>query len=95
MDCAVSSNGTAAVIDGAQVLLTPLQRALVPPPLCAVAAVFPQPVQCLAFGQHQGHEVRPSLCRAFCRLPAAALAYHPCAYVADAHAIIKASSQPV
>lgn len=53
----VSSSGTAAVVDGCQVLLTPLQRALVPPPMCAVAAVFHQPVQCVAFGAHEGNEV--------------------------------------
>ena len=70
MDCIVSSNGTAAVVDGSTVLLTPLQRALVPPPMCAVAAVFPQPVQCLAFGEHQGREVRPSFCKASYLLPA-------------------------
>ena len=53
----VSSNGTAGVVDGWRVLLTPLQRALVPPPMCAVAAVFHQPVQCIAFGDHDGNEV--------------------------------------
>ena len=53
----VSRSGTAAVVDGCQVLLTPLQRALVPPPMCAVAAVFHQPVQCVAFGTHEGNEV--------------------------------------
>lgn len=53
----VSSIGTAAVVDGHQVLLTPLQRALVPPPICAVAAVFHQPVQCVAFGTQEGNEV--------------------------------------
>lgn len=92
MDCIVSSNGTAAVVDGSTVLLTPLQRALVPPPMCAVAAVFPHPVQCLAFGEHQGCEVRPPPCAqppASC-LPAAALAYQPCPYVANMHALIKA-----
>ena len=54
----VSINGTAAVVDGSQVLLTPLQRAVVPPPMCAVAASFHGGVQCLAFGDHQGNEVR-------------------------------------
>ncbi|DBA88250.1 hypothetical protein WJX77_011440 [Trebouxia sp. C0004] len=57
MERTVSRSGTAAVVDGATLLLTPLQRALVPPPMCAVAAVFPHSVQCLAFGTHQGHEV--------------------------------------
>ena len=53
----VSTSGTAAVVDGCRVLLTPLQRALVPPPMSAVAADFHQPVQCIAFGNHQGNEV--------------------------------------
>lgn len=61
MERTVSSSGTAAVVDGATLLLTPLQRALVPPPMCAVAAVFPHPMQCLAFGNHQGNEVKPFL----------------------------------
>ncbi len=61
MECTVSDKGTAAVVDGDTVLLTPLQRALVPPPMCAVAVVFPAPVQCLAFGEHEGHEVGPLL----------------------------------
>ena len=54
---AVSPNVTAAVVDGSSVLLTPVQRMLIPPPMCAVAAVFPGAVQCLAFGEHQGREV--------------------------------------
>jgi hypothetical protein len=66
MERTVSSSGTAAVVDGATLQLTPLQRALVPPPMCAVAAVLPHPVQCLAFGNHQGHEVKPFLLA--CRL---------------------------
>ena len=61
MERTVSSSGTAAVVDGATLLLTPLQRALVPPPMCAVAAIFSHPVQCLAFGTYQGHEVQPFL----------------------------------
>lgn len=58
MDACVSEKGTAAVVDGSRVLLTPLQRVLVPPPMCAVAAVFPNAVQSLAFGEHEGCEVR-------------------------------------
>lgn len=54
----VSNKGTAAVVDGSQVLMTPLQRALIPPPMCAAAAHFAAPVQCCAFGQHEGNEVR-------------------------------------
>lgn len=57
MDRCVSNNGTAAVVDGNTVLINPLQRALVPPPMCAVALQFPGPVQCLAFGEHEGCEV--------------------------------------
>lgn len=54
----VSNKGTAAVVDGARVLITPLQRALVPPPMCAAAADFAAPVQCCAFGEQNGNEVR-------------------------------------
>ena len=54
----VSNKGTAAVVDRSQVLISPLQRALIPPPMCAAAADFPAPVQCCAFGQHEGNEVR-------------------------------------
>ena len=69
----VSNNGTAAVVDGATVLLTPLQRALVPPPMCSVAAVFPQAVQCLAFTEYLGDEVG-------CYLSTAAAALHGTCY---------------
>ena len=64
MNHSVSTNGTAAVVDGCRVLLTPLQRALLPPPMCAVVAVYHQPVQCIAFGSHEGNEV----CFAACQL---------------------------
>ena len=57
MDNLVSDHGTAAVVDGGRVLITPLQRALIPPPMCAAAADFPGPVQCCAFGEHQGTQV--------------------------------------
>ena len=46
---AVSALGTAAVIDGCEVLLTPLRRCVVPPPLCAVTVRFQAPVQLLAW----------------------------------------------
>lgn len=61
MDRLVSNRGTAVVVDGARLLVTPLQRALVPPPMCAAAADLPAPVQCCAFGQHNGNEVGPPL----------------------------------
>ena len=57
MDNLVSDKGTAAVVDGGRLLVTPLQRALIPPPMCAAAADFPGPVQCCAFGEHEGDEV--------------------------------------
>lgn len=65
MEHLVSNNGTAAVVDGARLLITPLQRALAPPPMCSAAADFPAPVQTCAFGQHQGNEVQllPLLCQ--------------------------------
>ena len=60
MTQSISPKGTAAVVDGTQVLLTPLQRTVLPPPMCAVAVTFQQPVQCLAFGSLDGTEVHHS-----------------------------------
>ena len=47
-EATVSARGTAVVVDGAALLLTPLRHTVVPPPLCAVAAALPAPVTCLA-----------------------------------------------
>ena len=58
----VSHLGTAAVIDGRQLQITPLRHCVVPPPLCAVTASFPLPVQCVAFLNHQEAEVPGSPC---------------------------------
>ena len=55
---AVSALGTAAVIDGCEVLLTPLRRCVVPPPLCAVTARFKAPVQLLALLDGAPSEVK-------------------------------------
>lgn len=63
---AVSHLGTAAVVDGSHVLITPLRHALVPPPMCAVrvvceaagdgaAAAVAAPVACLALRSLRGH----------------------------------------
>ena len=45
---AVSQQGTAAVIDGARALLTPLAHARVPPPACLLVARAPEAVGALA-----------------------------------------------
>ena len=50
----MSELGTAAVIDGCHLLITPLRHVVVPPPLCAVTADFDSPIQSLAF--LNGHE---------------------------------------
>jgi elongator complex protein 1 len=47
----VSSYGTAAVVDGSSVLLTPLRQSIVPPPLCAAAVACPAPVVVAALRQ--------------------------------------------
>ncbi|KAK9915662.1 hypothetical protein WJX75_002381 [Coccomyxa subellipsoidea] len=44
----ISDRGTAAVIDGAKLLVTPLRLAIVPPPLSAVTLLAPAPVSCVA-----------------------------------------------
>ena len=46
---AVSCRGTAAVIDGDKLLLTPLRHVVIPPPLAAVTARTSAPVDRLAF----------------------------------------------
>ena len=45
----VSDRGTCAVIDGDAVLLTPMFRAPIPPPLCAAKVIFNAPVVAVAF----------------------------------------------
>jgi len=44
-----SDRGTCAVIDGDVVMLTPMRRTPVPPPMCAAKAVFSAPVVAVAF----------------------------------------------
>ncbi len=39
----------AAVVDGARLLLTPLQHEVVPPPLCTAVALCAAPVQSVSF----------------------------------------------
>ncbi|KAG2445393.1 hypothetical protein HXX76_000015 [Chlamydomonas incerta] len=41
-DMAVSDRGTAAVVDGRRLLLSPLRQGLVPPPMCAAAVGLPE-----------------------------------------------------
>ena len=47
----VSSYGTAAVIDGATVLLTPFRECIVPPPMSATSVLCPAPVVAVALRQ--------------------------------------------
>lgn len=46
---AVSERGTAAVVDGRRLLLTPLQHELVPPPMASVVAECSAPAQSVSF----------------------------------------------
>ena len=50
-ECCVSALGTAAVVDGPSVLLTPMRQSIVPPPLCAAAVACPAPVVAVALRQ--------------------------------------------
>ncbi|KAL4852847.1 Elongator complex protein 1 [Chlorella vulgaris] len=52
----VSGRGTAVVVDGASLLLTPLRHTVVPPPMCAVTASLPAPVACLAIQDGEERE---------------------------------------
>jgi elongator complex protein 1 len=45
----VSSTGTVAVIDGAAVLVTPLAKTVIPPPMAAATVTFPNSVQDVCF----------------------------------------------
>ena len=67
----VSERGTAAVIDGAKLLVTPLRLAIVPPPLSAVALLAPAPVSCVAirdFAEAEVHPCLPVSCKGFQQL---------------------------
>lgn len=55
-DTCVSGSGTAAVIDGCKLLMTPLRRGLVPPPMCAVAAVAAAPINDVTICDMRGFE---------------------------------------
>ena len=52
----VSPRGSVAVIDGSEVLLTPLRLAVVPPPLCAARVSTPHAVFAVAWGEVNGCE---------------------------------------
>ena len=55
----VSSAATSATVDGADVLVTPLARALFPPPMCAATVAFPATVADVCFCPASA--IRPSL----------------------------------
>ena len=48
LDAVPSALGTAAVVDGARLLVTPLRLCVVPPPMCEVAVVCGTPIACVA-----------------------------------------------
>lgn len=56
----VSARGTAAVVDGCCLMLTPLRLSVLPPPLCSLQAVLPSPISLLAFCDHGPSEVPPT-----------------------------------
>ena len=53
----VSNRGTAAVIDGARILVTPLRTSVVPPPMCAAQLNLPAAARCVAFCDFGSAEV--------------------------------------
>lgn len=55
----VSERGTAAVIDGARLLVTPLRLAVVPPPLSAAVLTTPAPIFYVAIRDFTDAEVQP------------------------------------
>jgi elongator complex protein 1 len=57
LEACASERGTAAVIDGRRLLLTPLRLALVPPPLAAAELRAPAPACCVALRSHGAAEV--------------------------------------
>ena len=55
-----SQNGTAAVVDGSKLLVTPLRTSAVPPPLCAVVLEASAPILCIGHRQGTPSEVCPT-----------------------------------
>ena len=62
-----SQNGTAAVVDGSKLLVTPLRTSAVPPPLCAVVLEASAPILCIGHRQGTPSEVCPALSSFCCR----------------------------
>ena len=61
LQSSTSEQGTAAVVDGSRLLVTPLRIAAVPPPLSAVTLEAQAPVVCIGH-RHGGYaEARPAL----------------------------------
>ncbi|KAL6778833.1 hypothetical protein ACKKBF_B04435 [Auxenochlorella protothecoides x Auxenochlorella symbiontica] len=71
----VSRLGTAAVLDGRRLALTPLRRAVVPPPLAAASLLLPCPALCCALRAAPGEPETLAACLADGRL---ALSRAPC-----------------
>ena len=61
-----SQYGTAAVVDGSKLLVTPLRTSAVPPPLCAVVLEASAPILCIGHTQGTPSEVCPTLPSIYC-----------------------------
>lgn len=62
MQSSASERGTAAVVDGNRLLVTPLRIAAVPPPLSAVVLEAQAPIVCIGHRHGGSSEVRTALC---------------------------------
>ena len=61
LQSSTSERGTAAVIDGSRLLVTPLRRAAVPPPLSAVVLEAQAPVLCVTHRHGCASEVKTAM----------------------------------
>ena len=61
LQSSTSERGTAAVIDGSRLLVTPLRRTAVPPPLSAVVLEALAPVLCVTHRHGSSSEVKTAI----------------------------------
>lgn len=61
LQSSTSERGTAAVIDGSRLLVTPLRRTAVPPPLSAVVLEALAPVLCVTHRHGSSSEVKTAM----------------------------------
>ncbi len=59
LQSSASEQGTAAVVDGARLLVTPLRIAAVPPPLSAVTLLASAPILCVGHRHGTPSEAHP------------------------------------